>query len=1050
MQPRLHFALWLTIISVSSASVEATPASIFSWDELVQKWTDGESLFKLENDITVPMIIVKPPVIIDFEKYGIIISSGTFTLDGSKQDGSRFIFQGDEYKSDSNSLYHISQSFYVEHRATLTLENCDFQSLLTTTDPRDKETKVIKGTAINSNGGNITLKNCSFTNNKIRGQQSGNYYFYGGAISHEATGGILLVESGHFGNNSLFANSFYSPAGYQSSAYGGAISATNIILRDSTFTRNMAYASSLDADAFARGGALYGGNMTLERCAFTQNLAYADYGDNLDNAYGGAIYSEGTFLNLTECTFANNAAFASSQGPSNSYGGAIYGSSGTLTLTDCSFINNKACNAAFANIHKNPSEAFGGAICWDGMNAKDLIIKDCSFYENYSGNSGGRKAKGGALYYNGRGMIALIADKNDIIFRGNKDDLDIKKGDKLIGSSYPAYDLIPILDTGRSNAVYVAKGGVNLHANSQSSVIFYDSVDSMSISNPFNINPDNDQGYASNGIVEFKNENTSDTTTIENFTVNLYRGTLKMGDNTAIKGIVNATTESTLHIAGFTSIGSSKGDSDGVITAGQYNVAEGREGEHLIYVQMNTAMSEATENNPVWNFGGSLENGDRASLKATPGTLKFILDISDISPRPEELHPFIFSHEGQTEELMESVRNSASVSLIDADGWQLEILKEYIANGITYDYFDYLSGQYGVHVPGVTPPVDPPVDPELPIDPIEPIDPPVNPAPEPIWKAPTGVGSVQADTLWTTTRGLWAFSDHVRQQSRQRLQWDKSTFFWASGLGDYFTQENNASGIGYRYSSFGYAVGGEHIFASGWSLGAALGQTYGNHDVNDALGRIDKDALSGLLYSSRTIKLNKVNTLIIDLQAGVSYTSHEGGIRNESLNNEILSGKWNDTAYLVDMQALWNHQLKENVAWENYAGLQYTHASQNDYTIQGSKYAYQLSDGSMYDFRAVLGTGIRRNGHIGEHKATAYMRAGIIQDISREIPTTNVQGKTHNWSVKGSKPGWMAGNISAGINIQIVKEWSAGLQYSFEAGEAYQMQSGRLTCTYEF
>lgn len=317
-------------------------------------------------------------------------------------------------------------------------------------------------------------------------------------------------------------------------------------------------------------------------------------------------------------------------------------------------------------------------------------------------------------------------------------------------------------------------------------------------------------------------------------------------------------------------------------------------------------------------------------------------------------------------------------------------------------------------------------------------------------KAPIGVGAVQADTLGTTTRGRWSFSDHVRQQSRQRLQWEKNTFFWASGLRDYFTQENNSSGTGYSYSALGQAVGGEHIFTSGWSLGAAFGQTYGKHDVNNALGRIDKDALSGILYSSRTIKLDKANSLTVDLQAGASHTTNEGGIRNEALNNDILSGKWNDIAYVMDMQALWSHQIKETTALESFAGIQYTNASQNDYIIQGKKYTYQVNDGSMNDLRAVLGTGIRRNRHIGEHKATSYMRAGIIQDISREIPTTNVQGKTHNWSVEGSKPGSMAGNISASINIQIEKEWSTGLQYSFEAGEDFQMQSGRLTFSYEF
>lgn len=118
---------------------------------------------------------------------------------------------------------------------------------------------------------------------------------------------------------------------------------------------------------------------------------------------------------------------------------------------------------------------------------------------------------------------------------------------------------------------------------------------------------------------------------------------------------------------------------------GQYSVHAVKPGStHTVLVRMTDSMASATEENPVWTFT------EGSSLAPFAGSLEFVLDVSRLGISYEELRPFIFSHEGQTQELMDSVNEAKSVRLVDADGWS------YSVGG---SFFDYLSGQNGALLP---------------------------------------------------------------------------------------------------------------------------------------------------------------------------------------------------------------------------------------------------------------------------------------------------------------------------------------------------------------
>jgi hypothetical protein len=121
-----------------------------------------------------------------------------------------------------------------------------------------------------SAGGNLTLLNCSVTNN------------YG---DHD-TGGI------HFSGNSLTISNCLINNNYTGGRFGGINSgATNILILNSTISANR-------ADSYS--GMTLGGNSTVSGCTISSNLNEATH-------FGGGVAASGT-LNMTNCTISGNLA----------------------------------------------------------------------------------------------------------------------------------------------------------------------------------------------------------------------------------------------------------------------------------------------------------------------------------------------------------------------------------------------------------------------------------------------------------------------------------------------------------------------------------------------------------------------------------------------------------------------------------------------------------------------------------------------------------------------------------------------------------------------
>lgn len=944
MIPRLPLPL-LAALLLSQAVPHVAASGPISWDDLVRGWQDGsitETVLELDSDGSISETAVNGAAVTVAHGTSLTLNGGRHALSSTTQSPQTF----------------TSRAF--DNRGTLEISDCTITGNFNTAVSWYSYSS--GGAIANGENARLALSGCSFSNNGMVSQTAGG----GGALAG-AAGSVMGIQGCEFTGNYV---SFNEPCLNSPQQHGGAISSVGAVtLNNCRFSGN--YVSYLNAGAngmsMAAGGAVsmatYGSRLEGDALEFHGNytMGYAASG-------GGIDLNNNASIKLGNAVFTGNYAFCTA-GPISSgraWGGALNletGASGTLV--SCVFNGNHASSMT-------ETDSSGGAI--HNFTGSTLTLVNCSFYGNYASSADPSLAQGGAISNEGR--LRVIANGRDSIFRGNR-------------------DRVPALGSeGVSNAIHSKYyASIALCAGNGGSLVFYDGIRGEGRESVLTINKPDPAGYPVDGTVFFK-----DGASIDGLDTELYRGSLGMGEGTAIHGALDAWQGSSLIIDGFTTMD------------GQYSVHAVKPGStHTVLVRMTDSMASATEENPVWTFT------EGSSLAAFAGSLEFVLDVSRLGISYEELRPFIFSHEGQTQELMDSVNGAKSVRLVDADGWS------YSVGG---SFFDYLSGQHGA----LLPPEEEGED----------------------WRAPAGVGTVQGNSQWTAMRSLRSFAAAAGTREGQRLKPDGRTAFWITATGDYFTQSSQAAAQGYRFRSRGYSCGGAYDLSPVWTLGAAFGQSFGTNDVNGDMGCFDQDAVIALLQLSRSMKLGTKDFFHLSLQGGYGSACSKGGFTSPDLAGDRLSGSWKDRTWLLDLQGSWTRELNRKTRLGLYSGLQYAESSQDASTLQGERYAYRLKDSRMSALRGRLGVEFHRNGSALGRAALGYVRTGMAHDLDRRTPHVAVQGVARSWTAPGIKPGRTALQASAGFQISISGNWSAGLDYSLEAGNGHLDQSGKMGVMLEF
>ena len=182
------------------------------------------------------------------------------------------------------------------------------------------------GGGVQMAGGNLTVTNCTFTNNTSASSQ-------GGAIAYISPefGGTVTITGSSFSGNGMTNTATSGSTG------GGAIYINNALSSPNTTTIN----NSTFTNNSAAGSALTG------------------------TTYGGAIYINTGVLNIDHSTFRGNSSTGN-----GGQGGAIYVDSGTLSLQYSRLVGNSAPNGGSGVYnHSTNGAATTATNNWWGCNA---------------------------------------------------------------------------------------------------------------------------------------------------------------------------------------------------------------------------------------------------------------------------------------------------------------------------------------------------------------------------------------------------------------------------------------------------------------------------------------------------------------------------------------------------------------------------------------------------------------------------------------------------------------------------------------------------------
>lgn len=285
-----------------------------------------------------------------------------------------------------------TQLFRITSSGDLTLRSLTLQNASKTGD----RAETIFASAVESQGGAITIDRCVLTNN----------------VSH---GGRAIVEP----IDPRDPNSLLRLVN-GGNALGGAVSGSGgrITISDSKFVQNAALGSDHAAwmlyfgeYIYARGGAGYGGAIwasnnvvSIQRTEFIENRVFGPgwvYGGvSATTAWGGAVYALGGNVSIIDSTFKSNWANGGNGGAAmvgirNVAGEVI----SPLAVSGCRFEENRASSTM---------SAYGGAL----HIAKPFNIEGCVFLRNQAEGLYGSWGNGGALVAGSGRLINSVFAEN--------------------------------------------------------------------------------------------------------------------------------------------------------------------------------------------------------------------------------------------------------------------------------------------------------------------------------------------------------------------------------------------------------------------------------------------------------------------------------------------------------------------------------------------------------------------------------------------------------------------------------------------------------------
>ncbi len=236
----------------------------------------------------------------------------------------------------------------------------------------------------------------------------------------------------------------------------------------------------------------------------------------------------------------------------------------------------------------------------------------------------------------------------------------------------------------------------------------------------------------------------------------------------------------------------------------------------------------------------------------------------------------------------------------------------------------------------------------------------------------------------------------------------KNTLAWAAIYADGSRLSNQGHAAGANYTLYGAALGVEHHFEKGRSIGAAFGYDMGETD-SLAYKNVDQESLRFAVYGRPVYRKVGKGAIAVDCAATIGTTSSE------------LSGlpDWNQDNLQLNTRVSYMRNISERTAVSGFAEARYY--AQDSAEVDGA----ELS--SMQNMRLSVGAGAAHR----INRTTVFGELALHNDVMRHNPNLNVEST----SFHACNPGRFGGSISAGATHQINAFWNVFGNYTVEAAD---------------
>lgn len=253
------------------------------------------------------------------------------------------------------------------------------------------------------------------------------------------------------------------------------------------------------------------------------------------------------------------------------------------------------------------------------------------------------------------------------------------------------------------------------------------------------------------------------------------------------------------------------------------------------------------------------------------------------------------------------------------------------------------------------------------------------------------------------------------------------TLAWGSVYSSISRQSSSGRFGGTEYAIYGGAMGMEHRYASGGSIGLAFGYDWGNV-LPFTTSKVDQDSWHVAIYGrAAEWKVGQKGSIALDWSAVTGRTTSE---------HSALGSSWTQDNLQLDARATYSYALSARTAVSAFVGAQY-------YT-QGDDSTERVEADSLQNLRLMLGAGIS---HKLTERITLFGEAMLYNDTMRHNPKVTLDDFKYG---TGANPGRMGGSVTAGAEYQLTPSWNLRGSYSYEGTADNHEHRVNVGATYQF